>query len=717
MSGSRTDGNGGGTEPKFSDFVPEILDGLEDTFSRCPFDTFDAPSVFGYWMAELFETTEEGSFYFTDGGRELGIDFYVQSEHSYYIYQCKTVDLDTLMSAAKCPKFDADDVNDLLEGIDYLRNDSSKFSATKKQIKELRTKYQRDLRELPEETHLYATVAVLGELTPGGQDRFDSERTSLAASGVTLRLISWHDIYEQVHALEPMPLKNMKMQLRVDDKDKDILYQRDWVYALVYASDLIDAFDKYGVRLFDLNVRHEIRTSKVNKAIVETLQGDRGRKDFHHYNNGLLIVCNDYKLPSRGDQQKPAVIQIHEPQIINGCQTVSSLARAYHDVDMVPSEQEDLRKTVKVQVKLLQHARQELVDEVVITTNNQNPMNPRNLKSNTREQRDLQKAFRELSPAKWFYIRKDGEFEALSQRGQEVQWFRKKDYEIDVSSGRPRYRKLDNSDIAKAWFSWIGSSGKALVGGFDYFDTDSVYEQVFKKRPNDLFWEQFSEPTFDKVTDELFELVSPTAHQLILARSVASYIKERNPSPYVNRRDSIVRLVKSKQLSGNRETGETDATQAQIAQALAQDQTFIRTGYFYNMENVLTELSSFLLTQRYSALTPTTSRNLLQQPDIELWSRRGFCPAPGDDAIMRQPSAILWRLYEFLKWSIQQNYFTEFKFQIEAAARPKMYFARKESIKEMKRVLLESNELVREGVFPWKSQSGQSLIESLPPLG
>ena len=45
-----------------------------------------------------------------------------------------------------------------------------------------------------------------------------------------------------------------------------------------------------------------------------------------------------------------------------------------------------------------------------------------------------------------------------------------------------------------------------------------------------------------------------------------------------------------------------------------------------------------------------------------------------------------------------------------------MYFGRRDSIKEMKRVLLESDELARDGTFRWKSAEGCGFTESLPEL-
>lgn len=696
--------------PRFKDFAPEFLSAAADTFTRCPFDDYDLSKVFVYLVAELMESTEPGVFFYTDGGRELGIDFYIQADQTYYIYQCKSVQPETLESADKPPTFGADVVNELLEGVSFLRDKSKDFRSAKEDVRDLRTKYQRDLTENPDETKLYATIAVLGDLTPGGRERFESEQEELAKHGVTLRLVNWIDIYKALHALEPIPLKGMQLRIRTDNPDKDFLQQKDWILGLVYVRELIDAYDKYGVRLFDMNVRNEIKGSKINRAIVESLKTARGRKSFHHFNNGLLIVCNNYRLPKRAED--PTVV--HEPQVVNGCQTVTSLWRAYKD--LVPSDQQSLLDTVKVQVKVIQNMPQDLIDEVVITTNNQNPMKPRNLKSNTREQRDIQRSFRDLPQDKWFYVRKDGEFESVSQRGHQVRWFTKSHFEVKGTGGRPRHRILDNVALAKAWYSFIGFSGEAMITGVDYFGSDTTYQRVFRMRPGLDYWEQFKQQSFEKPADDLFEQLSPTAHQYLLACAIDTFIRTSNPSPQRNRKDSIARLVKQKSLKGNPETGECTATQAEIAKALAGDQTYLRTMYLYNMENVLTELAAFLLTQRYGALTPDIAFALLKRPDIQAWCSNGFAYSPEAEEAYAADGALLRPLYEFLRWAIGQNYFTEAKYEIEASPRPKSYLARRASIIAMRGVLMESDQLLTDSVRPWKREQGVSFLGSLGAL-
>ena len=311
--------NGGIQLPRFHEFAPEILDGLESAFEKSPFADFDTGAAFVFWVADLFETTDDSRFTYTDGGREHGIDFFVEDAEDYYIYQCKSVDEQTLQSTQSTPTFDATAVNELLEGVDYLRDTDASYTNTKPAIRDLRARYQRSLASCQEEScNLYATLAVLGDLTKQAQERFDAEKERLSEEGVYLRLHTWRDIYSAIHALDLLPPKSMSIDLRVDNNERDILKQNDWIHALVYAHDLVDAQEDYGVRLFDLNVRNEIRLSRVNKAIVDKLKTTRGRKWFFHYNNGLLITCTNYTLP----KGTSTTIRVNRPQIINGCQTV-----------------------------------------------------------------------------------------------------------------------------------------------------------------------------------------------------------------------------------------------------------------------------------------------------------------------------------------------------------------------------------------------------------
>ena len=80
--------------------------------------------------------------------------------------------------------------------------------------------------------------------------------------------------------------------------------------------------EKYPI--FDSNIREYLgATGAVNKGIVRTLNNPSDRKNFFFYNNGVTIIVK--KVDAINSQGKAPFIRIYNPQIVNGCQTVSTI--------------------------------------------------------------------------------------------------------------------------------------------------------------------------------------------------------------------------------------------------------------------------------------------------------------------------------------------------------------------------------------------------------
>lgn len=417
----------------FTRSLPEIIDRLQAA-SETYLESYDEHKAFVFLIAELFETTLEDKFQFTDGPKDGGIDFAVRELQAYSIAQCKCPSLDNPMPQPS--SFDMSAVDELMRAIKILTDRTGEYDI-KPEIKRLRGDYQRDMAADPEGTTLTATLAVLGELTDPARTAFNSYKASLRKDRIFLKIVEWQNIYHALHALE-MP-SDVDFEITIHfDTESDLLAHKDYCYVLAHAFDFYEAFRQHEWNLFEWNVRFQIPNSAVNKRIVNTLMKAKGRKLFHHYNNGLLITCKNYKKDKTRKR-----ITMKGPQIVNGCQTVRAICEAYEALP--PEEQQQFRDKTRVQVKIIQTIDADFISELVISTNDQNPMNPRNLKSNTTEQREVQKIFRNL-PAKWFLERKDGEFESLKKTSMKVRWFRKSDYEA-----RPkRFRVIDNQKLAKA---------------------------------------------------------------------------------------------------------------------------------------------------------------------------------------------------------------------------------------------------------------------------
>ena len=197
-----------------------------------------------------------------------------------------------------------------------------------------------------------------------------------------------------------------------------------------------------------------------------------GRARFQDYNNGLLVIC---KQVSYSDQPGGKVrMRLSQPQVVNGCQTLLSLVRGY--LNLSEKDKEDFREKVHVQIKVIANQEQKFVERIVLSTNDQNPMSPRSLKSNTLEQKKLQEMFARFY-VPYFYERKDGQFDGYINFGQKIPSFRAGDFQIE--QGKRKYRTVDNQSLAQEWLAFIGLSHETLRGGLGLFDKDDLYRKAF----------------------------------------------------------------------------------------------------------------------------------------------------------------------------------------------------------------------------------------------
>src|ERR1019366_6266337 len=68
-------------------------------------------------------------------------------------------------------------------------------------------------------------------------------------------------------------------------------------------------------QLFALNVRHELRSNRVSKALDGAISRSPEHRDFLAYHNGLTVVCDRFTADSGS-------IDIDRPSVVNGAQSV-----------------------------------------------------------------------------------------------------------------------------------------------------------------------------------------------------------------------------------------------------------------------------------------------------------------------------------------------------------------------------------------------------------
>ena len=141
------------------------------------------------------------------------------------------------------------------------------------------------------------------------------------------------------------------------------------VYGAVAATDVVGWFEKYGNGLFAENLRFGIEKSDVNDGIIATAQTEPD--SFWYYNNGITAICEGFgKQPLGGPDTSNGVFDVKRISIINGAQTITSLARAAH------AGADISRVKIHLRVISLDNTADDFAEKVTSANNTQNDLNP-----------------------------------------------------------------------------------------------------------------------------------------------------------------------------------------------------------------------------------------------------------------------------------------------------------------------------------------------------
>jgi hypothetical protein len=663
----------------YSKYKNTVINRIESILIEKSDVASDEFRAFLFFTADLFAgSTDEESFFVTES-KDQGIDFYTEADRNYEVFQCKFAELGNLIRTQTPLKFDDDCVRDIENAYKYVLSGSSPSTANPK-VKALRSEIVTEGYE-----EISFNLCIFGELTEDAKQKYDILKKKYEDDKVKFNIYTWTDIVEQI-LFRSRPPEDIKFRFKV--ADKQVLSRNDYCYFLAYAKDFYTLFKQYGWALFDLNVRYELRNSSINKNIVESLTHTKSMKFFHHLNNGILIFCDSY---SKKDNDES--IEIKKLQIINGCQTVLSIKKAFDEINNDREKVDAFNNKCYVQLKIIKNAHNlsELIDEIVVSTNNQNPMSKRNLKSNSEEQKAIRVKFENFY-YKWFYQRKDGEFESLRSKIAH-NGFRISDFKKDNI-----YRYLDNNDLAKSWISFIGFSNEAIQNT-DYFNNRKIYNSIFKSYPSEKMWGDFSNPEriLDMDSDEYFEHDKrPSAEEYLLSYLIWKFVKEYAPTTLANKALALERGVCEGLLKRSSTGKITDPPEKQ-AEYLINDTEYMVNNIINNSKEVLVEMFSFILVRKYGygfdiarkILKTASFSTLVQKPDL-----KAFITDIGNKRDSKDVSIkdnLLFCIYEFLKYAIGQLYF-DIKSDYIAAPRRKTYLASQKYTQKLKKKILEIND-------------------------
>lgn len=227
--------------------------------------------------------------------------------------------------------------------------------------------------------------------------------------------------------------------------------------------DLYKMFCDMRLRLFEKNIRAGLSDDlSPNQAIKKSLRDIIVNKKispeyftFHH--NGITLFAE--KLIFENGQAT-----IIEPRILNGAQTITTLARFIEDSQKNPTFQEnvDLLKEIEVIGKVVTNCSAEFKTQITISNNKQNPVESWNLRANDLIQLEFDDKFRNDGI---FYERQENTFANLTYSDLE---------ELGINQDK----EIKIKKLAQTFLAFQGEIDKISETG-KVFETDTFYEKTF----------------------------------------------------------------------------------------------------------------------------------------------------------------------------------------------------------------------------------------------
>ena len=154
----------------------------------------------------------------------------------------------------------------------------------------------------------------------GLQDYVDHLQDSLDLENITFDLVGRDDLvnyYSESNSLEQGINEAVNIHFRGNVIHDTKPYE--YVLGVVSANELRNIYKKYKQKLYAFNIRSYLGSNSINKDMIATAEKEGGK--FFYFNNGITAICTNIKLDKN-------CLSADNFQIINGAQTVTSLAKA-----------------------------------------------------------------------------------------------------------------------------------------------------------------------------------------------------------------------------------------------------------------------------------------------------------------------------------------------------------------------------------------------------
>lgn len=306
--------------------------------------------------------------------------------------------------------FSDKDVSDLINnGIPYMLWGEENVADLNDRVKQVKKELD-ELREDYEDNYILNVKFITNSdsvLNHNGRHVFTKFQSELTSKGVTIN-------FEEINSKKLSALFSTRsvikttVPIKLSGKAYYQLSGKEGFVCRLPVQEIINlyfGFDDgekkyggYGDFLFTDNVRKNLGLErKINKKIYETATTENLAVDFEYFNNGLTVIYDELAGSLTGDSP---ILYIKGLQVVNGCQTVSTLIKAYEDNMLI----DDIYVTCRF-IKRIEN--EDFIQSVITYTNSQNAISDRDLHANDRIQYELQGILKNCGI---LYERKQNEF-------------------------------------------------------------------------------------------------------------------------------------------------------------------------------------------------------------------------------------------------------------------------------------------------------------------
>ena len=371
----------------FKEQIREDIKTLQEQWGHLDNNIHEDSYAFNYWiLSRIYSIDEEIIHSYITEYKDKGVDCYVHFEENkeLYIIQNKYYQQEETLSRPEFADFLKSPLS-ALKNNNYTRN---------KQLQKIFNQIKTD-PDYKIYFHFFATTSNKSNDIPYLIKDFNNNPQDLPCF-VNASFFDLSALYDLYYGKNYKADVNFTYNLSTLNKGTfaslreeygiDGLYEAYYVVTPVAAIyKMLLAAEEKNYSIFEKNIREYLGNSSINNGIIETLRSPSERKNFMYYNNGITVICNKIKTSYQDTNKNLRILPLVNPQIVNGCQTVSSIKKVLEDT---PGDPEIEYKNTYVMLKALvidnptSEENKIFYNNVVKFTNKQNAISDKAFTSN-----------------------------------------------------------------------------------------------------------------------------------------------------------------------------------------------------------------------------------------------------------------------------------------------------------------------------------------------